>query len=258
MGGTESCSTGLSSKTPAAGVETITEINCLVPRSVCAAESSSHRPPRGSGGQDGATRQTDRGPNQGPADRRTPVLGQAAQTPGPALRGWGSRMGDKLGQEQSESPPCQLPPEMSTDRPPHGGPRQGCQRQAGRSTCVCKHTHTRGCGVTGGDGNAVRHKHTSQAFGEKSRQQEDGGPLTALRRGTGCGLGTAHWHVSGLHLGQAGPCACPELRSARTLVAHWANTLPFPAGQAPCPTPLAWLAAVLTANSGSPRASHSR
>lgn len=45
---------------------------------------------------------------------------------------------------------------------------------------MCVQTHTRGCGVTGGDDNTVRHKHKVQESGEKRRQQGDGGPLTAL------------------------------------------------------------------------------
>lgn len=122
------------------GGNLITEINCLFPRSVCAAARSSHRPPRGSRGQDGypLARQ---GPKPGAHRQEDPGPRTGCPVPWPCPRGWGSRIGDKLGQEQSESPPCKLPREMSTDRPPHGGPRQRCQRQAGRSTCVCKHTH---------------------------------------------------------------------------------------------------------------------
>lgn len=125
------------------GGNLITEINCLFPRSVCAAERSSHRPPRGSRGQDGypSARQ---GPKPGACRQEDPGPQDRLPSPLALPQGMGAlgRMGDKLGQEQSESPPCKLPRALSTDRPPHWGPRQRCQRQAGRSTCVCKHTHT--------------------------------------------------------------------------------------------------------------------
>lgn len=75
-------------------------------------------------------------------------------------------------------------------------------------------------------------------------RQQSQGLLTALtmegRAGAG-GWGPTHWHVSGAQLCQAGPCACPELRSARNASRPLGKHLPHPpSSQAPCLPSMAW------------------
>lgn len=138
VGGTESCSTGLSSRTPAAGVVWKPHYRNKWSLSwVCVYSWGGAAAGLPGGTLPGGSYPTDQmgvkawGPE--PGGPRPP--GQAVQSPRHAA-GTGALGGsrDKLRQEQSESPPCELPQEMSTDRPPRRGPRRRCQRRAGRST----------------------------------------------------------------------------------------------------------------------------
>lgn len=175
--------------------------------------------------------------------------GQAAQSPRHAA-GMGAlgRSRNKLRQEQSESPPCELPQEMSTDRPPcgvHGGGARG--RQGGAR------------GHHGGDDNTVRHTHTrcgsprerggQQSRGPSDRPQPRGRPGACL---------------TGPQLCQAGLRACPELRHTRNASRPLGKHSPHPTLQArpPWPSPVAqpgvtrepWGPALASGSSG---ASHS-
>lgn len=120
---------------------------------------------------------------------------------------------------------------------------------------MCANTHTRGCGVTGGDDNTARHKHQVQESGERRREQGDGELRKGLRAGDHSVARLRPPAVPGwaLCLPRAQQC----LHTSCPLGKHPLH-LTLPPGQAPCPTPMAWLPPVLTVNSGSPRASHSR
>lgn len=105
----------------------ITEINCLFPRSVCAAGK---QPQASRGGTEArvATCQPDKNQNPGPTVGRIKVPRTSCPVLLPCHRGWGlwAGAGTSWSRSRVSHRPAGLPREMSTDRPPCWGPRQRC------------------------------------------------------------------------------------------------------------------------------------